>query len=94
MSDASDTRGTGREDVPGVHAPGRHADEVHAPGGHADEVHADEARPGGVPEGGELPGADVPAEDTSEELRPVQGLHVPEIGEEGRAVPGRYRTEH
>jgi hypothetical protein len=35
----------------------------------------------------------VPAAGTSEALRPVQGLHVPDIGEDGRAVPGRYRTE-
>jgi hypothetical protein len=64
----------------------------------APDLHAGQPRPGSEPggaepPGGELPRAEVPAAGTSEALRPVQGLHVPDIGEDGRAVPGRYRTE-
>jgi hypothetical protein len=57
-----------------------------APGLHADETRA------GSPPADVDPGT-VPVLGTSEEAEPVQGLHVPEIDEDGPIAPGRYRTD-
>jgi hypothetical protein len=57
----------------------------------APDLHADESRPGSPPADVD-PGV-IPAQGTSEELEPVQGVHVPEIDEDGPIAPGRYRTE-
>jgi hypothetical protein len=58
----------------------------------APHLHADADRPG-TPPADVDPGAAVPAPGTSEELEPVRGLHVPDLDEDGRIAPGRYRTE-
>jgi hypothetical protein len=54
-------------------------------------LHADEERPGSPPAEVD-PGVEA-MPGTSEEFEPVQGLHVPEVGEHGVVAPGRYRTD-
>ena len=57
----------------------------------APDLHADASRPGSPPADVD-PGVD-PMPGTSEQLEPVQGLHVPEIDEGAPITPGRHRAD-
>jgi hypothetical protein len=55
------------------------------------DLHADAPRPGTPPADAD-PGSE-PMSGTSEQLDPVQGLHVPEIDEDAPIAPGRHRAD-